>query len=58
MPQMPGYNEAGYTGGPDYLSAANMQGQFNNQQYATAMGPLNAAIQGAAGVATGKAINF
>ena len=44
MPQMPGYNQAGYVGGPDYLGAANMQGQFNNEQYATSMGPINAGL--------------
>jgi hypothetical protein len=29
MPQMPGYNQAGYVGGPDYLGAAQMKGQFD-----------------------------
>ena len=34
MPQMPSYNTAGYVGGPDYLGAAQMQGNFDtaNQQ--------------------------
>jgi hypothetical protein len=49
MPQMPGYNTADRWQGPDYLGAANMQGQFDNQQYATSMGPINSAIS-AAGV--------
>lgn len=31
MPQMPSYNTAGYVGGPDYLGAAQMQGQFDTQ---------------------------
>ena len=44
MPQMPGYNTADRWQGPDYLGAANMQGQFDNDQYATSMGPVNAAI--------------
>ena len=42
MPQMPGYNTAGYVGGPDMLGAAKMQGDLDAANYATSMGPLTA----------------
>ena len=42
MPQMPGYNTAGYVGGPDMLGAAKMQGDLDAANYATSMGPVTA----------------
>jgi hypothetical protein len=48
MPDMPGYNTAGYVGGPDMLGAAKMKGDLDAANYATSMGPVNAAL-GAAG---------
>ena len=58
MPQMPAYNTADRWQGPDYLGAANMQGQFDNDQYATSMGPLNAALGGVSSALTGKLPTF
>ena len=42
MPQMPGYNTAGYVGGPDMLGAAKMQGDLDAANFGTSMGPLTA----------------
>ena len=58
MPQMPAYNTADRWQGADYLGAANMQGQFDNQQYSTSMGPLNAALGGVSSALTGKLPTF
>lgn len=41
MPGMPGFQAAGASEAADYLRAAGMEGDFANQRYATALGPLN-----------------
>ena len=52
MPGMPDFNAATMGQATDYSGAANMQGDFAQQSYATALGPLNAAI-GATSLAIG-----
>ena len=52
MPQAPNFMGAERAQGADYLAAANMKGNFAQQGYATALGPVNAAL-GAAGMAYG-----
>jgi hypothetical protein len=53
MPSMPGFSNAQLAESTQYGNAAANQGQFLNQRYSTALGPLNAAI-GATGLAMGK----
>lgn len=53
MPQMPQFQGAGAADATNYLGASQLQGQFDNQRYATALGPVNAMI-GAAGQAYGR----
>lgn len=48
MPEMPSFMGANRADATNYLGAAQARGQFDNQRYATALGPVNAAI-GAAG---------
>lgn len=52
MPGMPSFMGATMGQSADYLGAAQMQGNFAQQGYSTAMGPVNALI-GAAGTAAG-----
>jgi hypothetical protein len=59
MPVMPSYNTAGYVGGPDYLGAMNMQGQYDSARQSSTMGALGAIGGGlAAGPAGAKAGSF
>ncbi len=43
-PQMPNFQGAGRADATNYLGAAQAQGNFDQQTYSTALGPLNAAI--------------
>tara|TARA_R110000782_G_scaffold70606_1_gene141795 strand:- start:2641 stop:4188 length:1548 start_codon:yes stop_codon:yes gene_type:complete len=44
MPQQPNFMGAERAQGADYLGAANMQGNFAQQGYATALGPVNSLL--------------
>lgn len=50
MPNMPGFNTAGMTNGPDYLAAAGAQGNFDQQSFGTNAGMFNS-FMGALGSA-------
>lgn len=52
MPSMPNYNTMTTPQGANYLGAATAQGNFDQQGYATAMGPINA-LAGSFGLTKG-----
>ena len=59
LPQMPGYNTAGYAGGPDYLGAAKAQGAADSAASSSMWGALGSIGGGMmAGPAGAKAGGF
>ena len=59
LPQMPGYNTAGYAGGPDYLGAAKAQGAADSAASSSMFGALGSIGGGMmAGPAGAKAGGF
>ena len=59
LPQMPGYNTAGYAGGPDYLGAAKAQGAADSAANSSMFGALGSIGGGMmAGPAGAKAGGF
>jgi hypothetical protein len=56
LPQMPGYNTAGYAGGPDYLGAAKAQGAANSAASSSKWGALGSIGGGMMGGPVGEMI--
>lgn len=56
LPQMPGYNEAGYSGGPDYLGAAKAQGAADSAASSSMWGALGSIGGGMMGGPIGSMI--
>ena len=54
QPNMPNFANASAAQATDYLGAANAQGQFANQRYATSLGPTNAILGGVSSALMGK----
>ncbi len=52
MPQMPGFQRAGYTSGPNYMGAAQAQYQGALDQYSAQQAQLGGLMGGLAGIAT------
>lgn len=56
LPQMPGYNTAGYAGGPDYLGAAKAQGAADSAANSSMFGALGSIGGGMMGGPIGSMI--
>ncbi len=56
LPQMPGYNTAGYAGGPDYLGAAKAQGAADSAASSSMFGALGSIGGGMMGGPIGSMI--
>jgi len=56
LPQMPGYNTAGYAGGPDYLGAAKAQGAADSAASSSKWGALGSIGGGMMGGPVGEMI--
>ena len=54
LPQMPGYNTAGYAGGPDYLGAAKAQGAADSAANSSMFGALGSIGGGLMGGPVGE----